>query len=124
MPFEGSLLQVYCEKPKLEHTSSQSSVGTSRTGFILAPFSKWRQHEVFCICELSFVDIRLFLLQVWWLLKEPVFCCLLGPDLSSFTTDSSCKLDVFGHDGHSLGVDGAQVRVFKQTNKVGFTCFL
>jgi hypothetical protein len=33
-------------------------------------------------------------------------------------------LHVFWHDGHSLGVDGAEVCVFKETNQVGLGCFL
>ena len=38
--------------------------------------------------------------------------------LCSLAADPACKLDVLGHDGDSLGVDGAQVRVFKQTDEV------
>ena len=34
-------------------------------------------------------------------------------------TDPPGKLDVLWHDGDPLGVDGAQVGVLKQTNKVG-----
>ena len=45
-------------------------------------------------------------------------------DLSTFSTDSASELDVLGHDGDSLGVDGAQVGVFKQTNQVGFAGLL
>ena len=37
----------------------------------------------------------------------------LHVDLGAFATDSSGQLDVFRHDGDSLGVDGAQVRVFE-----------
>jgi len=33
-------------------------------------------------------------------------------------------LDVLGHDCHTLGVDGAQVGVLKETNKVGFGSLL
>ena len=44
--------------------------------------------------------------------------------LCSFTTNSAGKLDVFGHDGDSLGVYSAQVGVFKQANKVRFGSFL
>lgn len=35
--------------------------------------------------------------------------CPLAPDPTG-------KLDVLWHDGHTLGVDGAQVGVFKQTH--------
>merc|ERR1739838_433010 len=34
------------------------------------------------------------------------------------------KLDVLGHDGDTLGVDGAQVGVFEETNQVSLRCFL
>ena len=44
--------------------------------------------------------------------------------LSSLATDTTGQLDVLGHDGHSLGVDGAQVGVLKQTNQVSFAGFL
>ena len=45
-------------------------------------------------------------------------------DLSSLSTDPPGKLDVLGHDGDPLGVDGAQVGVLKQTNKVGLAGLL
>ena len=49
----------------------------------------------------------------------------LDPEhLSTFTTDTASQLDVLGHDGHTLGVDGAQVRVFEQTHQVSFAGFL
>ena len=38
--------------------------------------------------------------------------------LSTLATDAAGKLDVLGHDGDTLGVDGAQVGVLKETNKV------
>ena len=44
--------------------------------------------------------------------------------LSALSSDPSCQLDVFGHDGDSLGVDGAQVGVFKETDEVSFGGFL
>ena len=39
--------------------------------------------------------------------------------LSTLATDAAGKLDVLGHDGHTLGVDGAEVGVLKETNQVG-----
>ena len=39
--------------------------------------------------------------------------------LSALSADSPGQLDVLGHDGHPLGVDGAQVGVLKETDKVG-----
>ena len=44
--------------------------------------------------------------------------------LSTFATDTAGKLDILGHDGHSLGVDGAQVGIFEKTNQVGLAGFL
>ena len=39
--------------------------------------------------------------------------------LSSLATNTAGQLDVLGHNGDTLGMDGAQVGVLKQTNKVG-----
>merc|ERR1711953_457451 len=47
-------------------------------------------------------------------------CCFLG----TFSSDPPCQLDVLGHDGDTLGVDGAQVGVLKQTDQVGLTGLL
>ena len=44
--------------------------------------------------------------------------------LCSFSSDSTGQLNVLGHDGDTLGVDGAQVGVFKQTNKVSLASLL
>ncbi|CAH3022891.1 unnamed protein product [Porites evermanni] len=44
--------------------------------------------------------------------------------LCSFSSDSAGQLNVLGHDGDALGVDGAQVGVFKQTNKVSLAGLL
>ena len=44
--------------------------------------------------------------------------------LCSFTTDPAGQLDVLGHDGDTLGVNGTQVGVFKQTHEVSFAGFL
>jgi len=41
------------------------------------------------------------------------------PCLCSLATDSSCQLDVLWHDGHTLGVDGAQVGVLEEADEVG-----
>jgi hypothetical protein len=50
----------------------------------------------------------------------PKQCSTLG----TFATNATGKLDVFGHDGHTLGVDGTQVRVLEQTNEIGLRSFL
>ncbi len=45
-------------------------------------------------------------------------------DLSTLTTNAAGKLDVLGHDGDSLSVNGSQVGVLKQANQVGLSCLL
>jgi histone H3 len=47
-----------------------------------------------------------------------------GKSLSTFSSNSSGQLNVLGHDGHSLGVDGAKVAVFEETNQISFSSFL
>merc|ERR1712001_46523 len=44
--------------------------------------------------------------------------------LGSLATDSSSQLNILWHDSNSLGVNGAQVSVFKETNQVSLTSFL
>jgi hypothetical protein len=44
--------------------------------------------------------------------------------LSTLSTDTAGKLYVLWHDGHTLGVDGAQVGVLEETNQVGFAGLL
>jgi len=44
--------------------------------------------------------------------------------LSTLSADPACQLDVLGHDGHTLGVDGAQVGVLEQTDEVGLAGLL
>ena len=44
--------------------------------------------------------------------------------LCTLATDPPGQLDVLGHDGDTLGVDGAQVRVLKQTHQVGLAGLL
>lgn len=44
--------------------------------------------------------------------------------LSTLTTDAAGKLDVLGHDGDTLGVNSAQVGVFKETYEVSLGCLL
>lgn len=38
--------------------------------------------------------------------------------LSTLATDAAGQLDVLGHDGHTLGVDGAEVGVLEETDEV------
>ena len=44
--------------------------------------------------------------------------------LCSFSTDATGQLDVLWHNGHSFGVDSAQVSVLEKANQVGFRSFL
>jgi len=57
-------------------------------------------------------------------LKKAKFLLFVENFLSSLSTDSAGQLDVLGHDGHTLGVDGAQVGVLEQTNQVSLGCLL
>ena len=45
-------------------------------------------------------------------------------DLGALSTDAAGQLDVLGHDGDALGVDGAQVGVLEQADQVGFGSLL
>ena len=42
----------------------------------------------------------------------------------ALSTDSAGELHVLWHDGDSLGVDGAEVGVFEETDHVGLRCLL
>lgn len=44
--------------------------------------------------------------------------------LSTLPSNPTSQLDVLWHNGHSLGVNGAQVCVFEQSNQVSLTGFL
>lgn len=44
--------------------------------------------------------------------------------LGTLPTDASGKLDVFRHDRHPLGVDGAEVGVLEETDEVSLGCLL
>ena len=39
-------------------------------------------------------------------------------------TDAASQLDVLGHDGNTLGVDGAQIGVLKDPDQIGLSCVL
>ena len=41
------------------------------------------------------------------------------PNLGTLSTDAAGELDVLGHDGDALGVDGAEVGVLEEANEVG-----
>ena len=50
--------------------------------------------------------------------------CVRMSNLSTLSTDAAGKLDVLGHDGDTLGVDGAQVGVFEETDEVSLRSLL
>lgn len=45
-------------------------------------------------------------------------------NLSTFTPDPPSQLNIFRHNGNTLGMDGTKIGVLEQTNKVSFSCFL
>ena len=47
-----------------------------------------------------------------------------GVSLSSLSADAAGQLDVFGHDGDPLGVDGAQVGVLEEADQVSLAGLL
>ena len=60
---------------------------------------------------------------MWVALKRAVWLYLVNC-LGTFTTDTSGQLDVLGHDGHTFGVDGAQVGIFEKTDQVSLASLL
>jgi hypothetical protein len=44
--------------------------------------------------------------------------------LSSFSTDSSCKLDILWHDGDSLSVDCAKIGILEETDEISLARLL
>ena len=68
------------------------------------------------------IEISLFI-KCLWPLKRPIFI-VSSNNLSTFSTDAAGKLDVLGHDGHTLGVDGAQVGVLEESDEVSLAGLL
>ncbi len=56
--------------------------------------------------------------------EDRCFGVVGGNCLSPLATDTAGQLDVLGHDGHTLGVDSAQVGVLEETHKVSLTGLL
>ena len=50
--------------------------------------------------------------------------CFCGGTLRTLSPDSSCQQDVLWHDGNLPGVDGTQVGIVKQPDKVCLRRFL
>ena len=60
-----------------------------------------------------------FLQDLLALKRADLFCSpRKGRNLSTLSTDAAGELDVLGHDGDTLGVDGAQVGVLEETDEV------
>ena len=53
-----------------------------------------------------------------YILKLLVVC------LSPLAPDSPGKLDILGHNSDTLGMNGTEIGVLKQPNKVGLSCLL
>ena len=49
---------------------------------------------------------------------------VLTAGLRALATDATGQLNVLGHDGHSLSVDGAQICVLEEAHQVSLTGFL
>jgi len=45
-------------------------------------------------------------------------------NLSALASDAACQLNVLGHDGHALRVDGTKVGILEESNKVRLTGLL
>jgi hypothetical protein len=45
-------------------------------------------------------------------------------NLGALSTDTTSQLDILGHDGNTLGVDGTQVGILKKTNEVSLGSLL
>ena len=50
--------------------------------------------------------------------------CITIFALGPLSADSPSVLDVLGHDGDPLGMDGAEVCVLEETNQVSLACLL
>ena len=76
-------------------------------------------------CYLSPVrcfSLSLTLLSFLFFVFFPLFsfpCFLL--QLRSLSSDAAGELDIFGHNGHSLCVNGAEVGVFKKTDEISLS---
>merc|ERR1740123_2739218 len=70
------------------------------------------------------VILNFSFMGVFWSLKRPLFREDKYLDLCSLSADATSQLDVLGHDGDTLGVDGAQVGVLEQTDQVGLAGLL
>ena len=56
--------------------------------------------------------------------RAVVGCEIKDGSLGALSADAAGQLDVLGHDGDPLGVDGAQVGVLEQTDQVSLAGLL
>ena len=56
--------------------------------------------------------------------KDRNVCVFVVGTLCMLSSDSSCQQNVLWHDGDSPGMDGTQVGIIKQPDKVCLRCFL
>jgi hypothetical protein len=71
------------------------------------------------------IEIANLFFEMWWPLKGPLGSLMPRKrSLGAFSTDAASELDVFRHDGDSLGVDGAKVGVLEESNQVGLASLL
>ena len=67
---------------------------------------------------------RLLLLEYGVVLKRTEMFVFGGGTLRTLSPDSPCQQDVLWYDGNSPGVDGTQVGIIKQPDKVCLRRFL
>ena len=67
---------------------------------------------------------RLLLLEYGGGPEKDQDVCFCGGTLGMLSPDSSCQQDVLWHNGNSPGMDGKQVGIIKQPNKVRLHRFL
>ena len=74
----------------------------------------WLKHHQCCSLT-GYTAVQTVITQL-----TPVVLYYLG----ALSPDAASKLNVFGHDGDTFGVDGTQVGILKQSDQVSFSCFL
>jgi hypothetical protein len=75
-----------------------------------------------CRGDWWFVELRNCFDLQYWIEREEFFSSLKS--LGSFSSDSPSQLDILWHDGHTFGVNGAQVGVLKESDQVSLTGLL
>lgn len=80
----------------------------------------------FCVCVSVYVyeENDCDLCVVFFVLLLLVMLDKNMISLSTLATNATGQLNVLGHNGDTLGVNGAQVGVLKQTDQVGLRGFL